>query len=184
MNERAVARYLVLGFSLIAGIMCSTARADDCVRSTPTPMFPAGRSDIQSHRFTIESDHEAVEQFRLGPLTQVKVEHGGCEYVVAKLRFESPSLFEKTYSDALAYQNAVSLLRQLKDARPDITFDLELASRTLLKEAGSRRGTRLGRELAVRGDGVSPLQAVIVVGAAGREKSSGFLEVTLFRGPL
>lgn len=179
-----MARHLVVGFSLVAGMLCSTARADDCVRSTPTPIFPASRSDIQSHRFTVKSDHEAVEQFRLDPVTQVKVEHGGCEYVVTKLRFESPTLFAKAYSDPLAYETAVSLLRKLKEARPDSSFDFELASRTLLKQAGSKRGARLKRELAVQGDGVPPLQAVILIDAAGRETSFGFLEVTLFRGPL
>jgi len=183
-DEHRVAKHLVLGVGLVAGIFCATVHADDCVRSRPRPIFPASRDDIQSHRFTIESDHEAVEQFRLDTLTQVKVEHGGCEYVVTKLRFESPTLFAKTYSDALAYETAVSLLRRLNDARPDSSFDLELASRTLMKEARKGRGGKIGRELAVQGDGVSPLQAVILIDAAGREQSRGFLAVTLFRGPL
>lgn len=184
MNEPGVAKRLVFGLGLIAGMLCSTTRADDCVRSTPAPIFSANRSDIQTHSFTLRSDHEAVERFRFGSDTEVKVEHGGCEYYVTKLRFESPSLFAKKYSDTLAYQNAASLLRKLKDSRPEINFDLELASQTLLKEAGRKRVPKLNQEFRIQGDGVSPLQAVIQIDAAGRGRSFGYLEVTLFRGPL
>jgi hypothetical protein len=114
-------------------------------------MFPGDRGDVQSHRFTVQSDHEAVEQFRLDPATLVKVEHGGCEYVVTKLRFESPRLFVKKYSDALAYESAVSLLRQLKAARPELAFDLDLANRTLMEEAGKKAGSQAEARACCRG---------------------------------
>jgi hypothetical protein len=180
----AIAIKPMFGLGLIVCTMCPVAQADDCIRSTPTPMFPAHRDAIQAHRFALESDHEALERFQLGPAMQVKVEHGGCEYFVTKLRFESPKLFAKNYTDAMAYETAASLLKKLKDARPELPFDLDLASARIAKEARRKRVPGLNQEFVVDGDGVPPLQATVVIDAAGRGRTSGYVEVTLFRGPL
>lgn len=184
MNKVGTAKKLVLGMCLTAGITCTAARADDCVRSTPAPIFPAGRNDVQAHTFALKSDHEAVEQFVLRSNLQVKVEHGGCEYFVTKIRFESSELFAAKYSDSMAYESAAGLLQELKKARPELNFDLDLASNTLRTEVKRNRASKLNHELSIQGDGVPPLQAMILLDAAGREKSIGFLQVTLFRGPL
>jgi hypothetical protein len=184
MSTSGIAKHLAFGFGLTAAVMCSMARADDCVRSTPAPVFAANRSDVQAHSFTLKSDHEAVERFHLGSGTQVTVEHGGCEYFVTKLRFESPDLFAKKYTDSMAYETAASLLQKLKASRPEFNFDLNLASLTLLKEARRKRVPKLSQEFSVPGDGIPPLQAIVQIDSAGRDRSFGYLEVTLFRGPL
>jgi hypothetical protein len=178
------AKSLFFGLGLTAGIVCSMARADDCVRSTPSPIFAADRNDVRPHSFMLKSDHEAVERFHLGSDTQVKVEHGGCEYFVTTLRFESPDLFAKKYTDAMAYETAASLLLKLKDARPEFIFDLDLASETLLKEARRKRVPKLSQEFSIQRDRSSPLQAMMQIDAAGRHKSFGYLEVSFFIGPL
>lgn len=176
----------VVGLALVAGTMCAPVRADDCVTGAPTPMFSAARRDIPAHAFQRKSAHEAIERFRLGPDVQVRVEHGGCEYVVAKFRFESPGLFANSHADGLAYEQAAALLGRLKALRPerDFDFDLGLAGKTLLQAARRKRPPGLGEELHVRGDGVAPLEAVLQVEAAGRRGASGYVEVSLFRGPL
>jgi hypothetical protein len=184
MSTSGTAKHLVFGLGLTAGIMCSMARADDCVRSTPAPIFAANRNDVQAHSFTLNSNHEAVERFHLGSGTQVTVEHGGCEYFVTKIRFESPALFAKKYTDSMAYETAASLLQKLKDSRPELNFDLNLASETLLKEARQKRVPKLNQEFSIPGDGSPPLQAMVQIDSAGRHGSFGYLEVTLFRGPL
>lgn len=186
MGKGIVGGGLFFGLALVAGMTCSPAHADDCVTAAPTPMFSAARHDIPSHGFRRKSAHEAVERLRLGPDTQVRVEHGGCEYVVARFRFESPDLFANRYSDGLAYEQAAALLGRLQALRParDFDFDLGLARKTLLSAAGRKRPPGLGEEFHVRGDGVPPLEAVLQVEAAGRRGASGFVEVTLFRGPL
>jgi len=184
MNKAGRAKKSVCSLGFTALVMCSAVQADDCVRSTPSPVFAAARKDVQAHIFTLKSDHEAVERFKLAPGMQVKVEHGGCEYFVTKIRFEAPELFAKTYTDAMAYETAASLLRTLNNARPEVGFDLGLASETLLAEARRKRTPKLDHELSIQGDGVPPLQARIVIDAAGRARSLGYLEVTLFRGPL
>lgn len=178
------AKNFLFGLVLSAGAISSMAHADECVRSTPAPIFAANRDDVQAHSFTLKSRHEAVERFRLGSDTQVKVEHGGCEYFVTKFRFESPNLFVEKYSRAIAYKTAASLLQKLKDSRQESGFDLDLASETLLKEAGRRQVPKLNQELRIQGDGVAPLQGGIQIDSAGRNRSFGYLEVTLFRGPL
>lgn len=168
----AATRIALGGF--IAAFACGSAFAGDCVRSTPAAIFAGDRAGVQAHAFVLKSDHEATERFRLVSGMQVDVELGGCEYVVTTFRFQS-----KADSAAASYKEAASLLRTLQSEHADITFDLNLAAATLLKEAS--RKPRLDRELAVRGDGVPPLEAVVTV---GRKKPSGPLEVTLFRGPL
>ena len=186
MGKRIAGGRLFLGLALVAGTMCPPAYADDCVTAPPTPMFSTARRDIQSHGFRRKSAHEAIERLRLGPDTQVRVEHGGCEYVVAKLRFESPDLFANRYADGLAYEQAAALLGRLQALRParGFDFDLRLARKTLLAAAGRKRPPGLGEEFHVRGDGVPPLEAVLQVEAAGRRGKGGFVDVTLFRGPL
>jgi hypothetical protein len=183
-NMLGIAKSLAIGLGLIAGFICSIARADGCVRCTPAPIFPANRTDIPAHSFTLQSDHEAVERFNLGTNTRVKVEHGGCEYFVTKVRFESSDLFREKYTDGVAYQTAASLLQALKKSRPQLDFDLDLASRTLAQQINRKRVPKLDQEFSIQGDGIPPLQARILIDAAGRAGSSGYVEITLFRGPL
>lgn len=159
---------------MAAALICWGAHAEDCIRSTPSPIFATDRAGLGSHAFALKSDHEATERFRLPSGMQVEVELGGCEYFVTTFRFQS-----KAHSAVDGYKEAASLLGMLQGEHADTTFDLNLAAATLLKEAG--RKPRLGRELAVHGDGVPPLEAIVTV---GRRKASGPLEVTLFRGPL
>jgi hypothetical protein len=184
MKMRGIAKIFALGLGLIAGLTCSIARADGCVRSTPTPIFAPYRTDVQAHSFTLQSDHEAVERFNLGTNTQVKVEHGGCEYFVTKVRFESPDLFREKYTDAVAHQIAASLLQALRQYRPELNFDLDLASKTLLQEINRDPMPKLEQEFPIQGDGIPPIQARLLINAAGRDGSFGYLEITMFRGPL
>lgn len=179
-----IAKIFALGLGLIAGFTCSIARADGCVRSTPTPIFATNRTDVQAHSFTLQSDHEAVERFNLGTNTQVKVEHGGCEYFVTNVRFESPDLFREKYTNAVAYQIAASLLQALRQCRPELNFDLDLASKTLLQEINRNPMLKLEQEFPIQGDGIPPIQARLLINAAGRDGSFGFLKITMFRGPL
>lgn len=184
MSIPGAARNIVHGLVLATSAMAALAHADDCVRSTPSPIFPADLHTVRDYGFRLQSDHEAAERFRFGPNMQVRVEHGGCEYFVTKFRFQSPALFSGTYSPALAYRTAASLLQQLNALRPESGFELDMASKTLLRVTTRRPMPMLDKQFAVRGDGVAPLEAVVVVNAAGRRKSFGYLEVTLFRGPL
>ena len=186
MSKGSIGQRLLCSLGCVAGMMCTAVRADDCVTAAPTPMFSTARHDIEAHRFVRKSGHEAVERFRLGTDTQVRVAHGGCEYVVARFRFASPGLFADRYADALAYEQAAALLGRLRALRParDFDFDLGLARKTLLEAARRKRPPALGEELRVRGDGVAPLEAVLQVEAAGRRGAGGFVDVTLFRGPL
>lgn len=169
---------------LAAGLVCSMVHADECIRSTPSPIFATDRDEIRVHSFSLKSDHEAVEQFRLRSGMQVEVVHGGCEYLVTTFKFKSAELFATTYSVALAYKTAASLLQKLKDLHPQSGFDLDKASATLLKEVEQKQNPELDEELTVDGDGVPPLEAGIKIDSAGRQGSSGYLELTMFRGPL
>ena len=163
--------------------MPSAARADGCVRNTPAPLFASGRQDIGAHAFSLQSDHEAVERFQLASGTEVEVRHGGCEYIVTTLRLTSPALFAKGYSAAQAYRSAAAALQQLQGLHAATHFDLPLAAASLLRESGHPH-PRLDRELRVRGDGETPLEAGVKIVSAGRRAGSGHIEVSLFRGPL
>lgn len=184
MRTAAMARNCVLGLVLGAAGAFAAAHADECVRSTPSPLFPAGRHEVQAHGFRLQSDHEAVERFQLGPDLRVTVAHGGCECFVTRFRFEAPGLFLKKYSPALAYAAAASLLRQLNGLRPDSPSALDLAAASLLQAARRTRVPELGQELPGQGDGSAPLATVVVVDAAGRGKSFGYIDISLFIGPL
>jgi hypothetical protein len=162
---------------LAAGL--SRAQAGDCVRSEPSPIFAANRSDIQSHTFTTQSDHEALERFRMAPGISVEARHGGCEYFLTSYRFESPELFAKGYSVTQAYQAGAKLLRQLQQLHAETGFDLVLAAGAMQHGAPA-----LDLELPVRGDGVPPLETTMSLQAAGRQNGMGFVQIVLFRGPL
>lgn len=173
----------LLGLSV--GFLSVPSHANDCVRGEPVPLFAeASNANIVGHRFTLKSEREANEEFRYGATKKVEVVHEGCEYIVLTLRVESTSLFEAKYSPDLAYREAATFLQQLARLRPETTFDLEKAAATLLNASKAKQSFPLGRELAVTGDGGPPLQAGIKVASAGRQKSVGYFEVTLFRGPL
>lgn len=58
------------------------------------------------------------------------------------------------------------------------------AAATLDAQARAPADPALGRELVVDGDGEAPLQGQVKVDAAGRRNRAGFVQVTLFRGPL
>lgn len=182
MHSRRDWAYSLAG--LLTAFACWNAQADDCVRSTPSAIFAADRGDIRAHTFTLKSEHEAIERFRLASGIRVEVAHGGCEYLVNTLRFESNHLFAKGWSVADSYKEAASMLRMLQGAHAETNFDLGLAAATLLEESGRKRNPTMNRELAIHGDGEPPLEAGVKISAAGRRKGAGYLEVTLFRGPL
>jgi len=175
---------LVFCTILIAGFVCSTGRADDCVRSEPFPAFSPNHKNILEHRFELTSKHVAIERFRLASGMQVEVQHGGCEYFVSRFKFESKELLTPPRSVAGAYKKAAALLQALQRLNPDAGFDLQLAAEALLREAAGNRDPRIDRELPVRGDGVPPLEAVVKVDSVSRLSTAGRIEVTLFRGPL
>jgi hypothetical protein len=168
---------------LLTGFACLSVHADECIRSTPFPIFK-GHDRVKEHRFELKANSEAFERFRLASGMQVLVTHGGCEYFVTKFRFESKDLFASGYSTATAYKAAASLLRELDRLRAHSTFDLHLASATLLRAARRNHHLKLNEEFAVSGDGVAELEARTQIDAAGRRPSEGYLELTLFRGPL
>lgn len=179
---------LCMFIAVLPGLAPALARAEGCVRNTPAPLFAAASQDIGAHAFTLLSEHEAIETFRLAPDTKVEVRHGGCEYIVTTFRFTSPALFARAYSTAQAYRSAAAALRQLHNLHAASNFDLPLAAQARQREAG-RRHPRLEREITVRGDGAAPLEAgVRIVSAgrryAGRRDAGGHVEVILFRGPL
>lgn len=173
---------LALVAALAPGMACSALQEDACVRSTPAPLFSYSGSGVTPQAFTLVSSHEALEQFQLSPRIQVKVEHGGCEYVVVKLRFESTDLFAQGYTDALAHDRAVALLRLLQYARPALSLDLNLAGTALLR-AGAREPS-LRQEWVFQGRSGEPLAATVRLDAAGRSGSLGYVELTLAQGPL
>jgi putative intracellular protease/amidase len=179
LNARAYVRAGVAVLIVGSAAVAAAATDADCVRSEPAPLFAAATPHVRDHTFRVRSSHEAVEQFRLDGGVEVIVEHGGCEYVVATLRFRGPAV-----SDGNPYATTARLLRTLQREGPQIPFQLDAAVRTLDELARRRPQPALGSEHAVAGDGEAPLQAAIRLDRADRDRKPGSVQVTLFRGPL
>lgn len=173
---------ILLAAALSAGAL--PARAQYCVRSVPAPLFAATQPGIRAHSFSLSSQHEATERFEFGDGVQAEVSHGGCEYYVTTYRFSAPPLFARGYTPRQVYAAAAGFLRTLAALRPDTSSDLGLAAATLDAQANAPANPVLGQELTVDGDGAAPLQGQVKVDAAGRRNRAGFVQVTLFRGPL
>jgi hypothetical protein len=178
-------RIVLLGIVLVIPFkaMCASA-TDDCVRSEPAPVFDAMQSGIKSHRFVPVSRHEAKEYVVLASGASLEIHHGGCESFVTTFRWQSAQLARNVKSRLDAYIAAATLLRGLKQLKENSGFDLALAARAL--ETAARKNPRIEFEeqLAVEGDGADFLQAQVQVDAAGQKSGIGFIQVSLFRGPL
>lgn len=171
---------VVIGALSLASAAASAAGADsDCVRSEPTPLFADASPHVRDHTFRVRSRHEATEHFRLDGGVEVIVEHGGCEYVVATLRFRGPAL-----GDGNPYATAARLLQTLQADGAQIPFQLNAAARTLNVLARNRPMPAFGTEHVVTDDGEAPLQAGIRLDRASGNGKVGSVQVTLFRGPL
>jgi hypothetical protein len=163
--------------------MC-TPVPDECVRGEPIPVFNAGRPGIRAHNFVSVSSHEANEFVTLSSGEAVEIHHGGCEYFVTTFRFHSKRILKDGKSPRDAYKTAAALLRRIGQLKEESGFDLIRAAGTL--EAAVRRnpGVNFEEPFAVEGDGIDFLQAQVQVDALSRKGGIGFLQVSLFRGPL
>jgi hypothetical protein len=177
----ALLRAAAAGILLAASLQ---AQAQDCVRSVPSPLFAGAQAGIRAHSFALASKHEAIERFEFGDGIQAEVRHGGCEYYVTTYRFSAPPLFARGYTTRQVYAAAAGFLRTLAALRADTASDPGLAAATLDAQARAPADPVLGREIAVDGDGEAPLRGQVKVDAAGRRNRAGFVQVTLFRGPL
>jgi hypothetical protein len=178
---RVVVLCLVLA---IAPSAAWASASDDCVRSEPAPIFDAARSDIKSHRFVPVSGHEAKEYAVLASGASLEIHHGGCESFVTTFRWQSAQLARNVKSRLDAYMAAATLLRELKKVKESSGFDLALAATVLETAARKNPNIEFEEQLAVKGDGIDFLQAQVQVDAAGQKSGIGFIQVSLFRGPL
>jgi hypothetical protein len=154
-----------------------------CVRGEPAPVFPAAQAGITSHSFNAVSSHEARERVELASGVSVAIHHQGCEYFVTTFRFEGAGILKGGASSKASYQAAAELLRQLGRMKADPGFDLALAAATL-EQASRGAPLEFEQELPVAGDGTDFLQSQVKVDNAGRKSKVGFVQVTLFKGPL
>ena len=185
MTRRAVLlRATAAGFLLAASLLAHAQDCVDPVRSVPSPLFAATHAGIRAHSFALTSNHDAVERFEFGDGIQAEVRHGGCEYYVTTYRFSAPALFARGYTTRQVYAAAAGFLRTLAALQPNTASPPGLAAATLDAQARASAAPVLGREIAVDGDGVDPLQGGVVIDAAGRRNRAGFVQVILFRGPL
>jgi hypothetical protein len=185
MTRRTVLlRASAAGFLLAASLLAHAQDCVDPVRSVPSPLFAGVRAGIRAHSFALSSNHDAVERFEFGDGIQAEVRHGGCEYYVTTYRFSAPALFARGYTTRQVYTAAAGFLRTLAALQPNTASPPDLAAATLDAQARAPAAPVLGHEFAVDGDGVDPLQGGVVIDAAGRRKRAGFVQVTLFRGPL
>lgn|GEM_PF-2004162 len=161
--------------------LCAPAPGD-CVRSAPVPAFNAKQPGIRSYRFSPVSDHEAREYLALTTGESVDIRHGGCEYLVTTLHIKSKSIPIRLTAGRDAFLVAANLLRQLRQLKDTSGFDLALAANTL--SAAAKGNPAFEEPLAVEGDGADFLQAQVQVDATGQESGAGFVQITLFRGPL
>lgn len=174
---------LVIGLSTpLSGVGAPVP--DECVRSEPAPVFEAKQLGIHSHRFALVSSHEAQEQLRLNSGELVDIHHGGCEYFVTTFRFSSVNILKSSKSRLDAYKISATLLRRLQQLKGKSGFDLVLAARTLEAVVEKNRAIEFGRQFAVDGDGTDFLQTQVQVDAAGQKAGVGFVQVSLFKGPL
>jgi len=160
------------------------AGEEACVRGEPAPVFPAAQAGIKAHRFNTVSSHEARERVELASGMTVDIHHQGCEYFVTTFRFEGAGILKSDASIKASYQAAAELLRQLGHLKSDPGFDLALAAATLEKASRSAQPLAFELELPVAGDGTDFLQSQVKLDNAGRKAASGFVQITLFKGPL
>lgn len=158
----------MIAFAVSIMIAAHAAAQDGCVRSKPDPVFP--KADARIHSFISKSPTEAIETLRLASGDVLRLELGGCEYFVLTLEFAATA-------NPNPYSAAAKLLDSLRPQQPEAGFDLALAASTL--RAMGAKGTPLGEEAAVAGDGEDFLQARLKL-----EQAKGKLRLRLFRGPL
>ncbi len=160
------------------------AGQDECIRGIPTPVFAKNHADIRSRNFTLTSSTEAKEQVQLKSGELIRISHGGCEYYTITFRFESNEILRSDTSTNRVYKEAADLLQKLTTLKVDSAFDLGLAAATLETALMKQPRTELHDTLAVVGDGEEFLQTQIRIDAAGRKRKIGFIEISLFKGPL
>lgn len=177
---------LRLLFAIAALMAAVTGRCaeEGCVRSAPAPVFRGSQAGLGAHRFKTISSHEAREHVELASGVSVDIHHQGCEYFVTTFRFESADILKNGTSVQAAYQSAAGLLRQLGRLKGEFVFDLQLAAATLDQTSRDSRPLELEQEIPFGGDGSGLLQTQVKIDSAGRNAKSGFVQVTLFLGPL
>lgn len=84
----------------------------------------------------------------------------------------------------VALKEAASWLRKIERLKADTVFNLGLAANTLEKAIGKSDKKQSGEGLPVEGDGVDFLQTQVFVENYGRKGTVGFIELSLFKGPL
>lgn len=158
--------------------------SEECIRSEPAPVFDAKQPAIRSHQFVPVSNHEAREYVVLASGESLEIHHGGCEYFVTTFRFQSRYILKDIKSRPATYTAAATLLRRLQQLNEKSGFDLALAAKTLETAARRNSAIEFEEQLAVEGDGTDFLQTQVQVDAAGEVSGKGFVQISLFKGPL
>ncbi|WP_147373948.1 hypothetical protein [Massilia cavernae] len=157
---------------------------DDCVRGEPVPVFAPTKSGLRSYQFRSPAGEGARELGSLGPGESLEIRHGGCEYLVMTIRFTSRKLRRQDVSGANAYPLAAGVLQRMHKLKAQSPYDLVLAAKTLIDASRRRSHPDFGESLPVDGDGIDFLQTQIQIDKAGLSHGFGFVEFSLFKGPL
>jgi hypothetical protein len=185
MNPQSALSSVALGIVLaLPGSGICAPASDDCVRSEPAPVFDIKQAGIRTHRFVPVSSHEAREYIVLTSGESLDIRLGGCEYFVTTFRVRSQRISSRIKAGSEAYLTAARVLRQLRLLKDSSGFDLLLAANTLEAAAKRTPVTAFEEPLAIEGDGIEFLQAQVQIDAVGQESGMGFVQITLFRGPL
>lgn len=166
----------------LTGLCAETA--NNCTRGEPYPAFSKNRPEIQSRQFFLISAHEAREKIQLRAGGLIRIRHTGCEYYVTTFKFESKELMQGNPSIRATYREAALWLRKLEQLKADSIFKLGLAADTLEQASGKSSDVKIADAFAVDGDGTDFLQTQVRIDRTGRNGPLGFIEVSLFKGPL
>lgn len=105
-------------------------------------------------------------------------------YFVTSLRFTSAEILKNGASVRAAYLSAADQLRQLDRLKGEPGFDLKLATATLVKFSSSGKPLTYEQEIPLDGAASDLMPTKVKVDSAGRKAGAGFVQVTLFLGPL
>jgi hypothetical protein len=185
-------RFLVLTRHVLFWVVAATSSAgfpcygdtDGCMRGKPYPVFAHKCPSIRSHVFLFKSGHEADERIRLKSGDRIKIRHWGCGYYVLTFKRESFRLFPHEPSRSEVCKEASALLRQAENLKGTSVFDFGLAAHTVEAVQEIPSDFEFHTEYPVEGDGTDFLQTQVRIDAAGRIGKTGFIEVSLSKGPL
>lgn len=157
---------------------------NDCVRGEPIPVFAASNPRLRSYTLLKSPDDGMRELVGLGLGESLEIRQWGCEYVVTTFRLESKQLRREDIGGAHAYLVAAKLLRRLRSLDVDSVHNLVLAAETLEAAVRRREASSFGQPFPVEGDGTDFLQTQVQIDRSGWRNGAGFVELSLFMGPL